>query len=71
VYTAYTNPVLENGERRHLRHEDGPSAPFTAAASGFGVESVSLSMPSIFSVSGSPGTANVSLGVTLAHRSCE
>jgi hypothetical protein len=65
VYTVYTNPVLENGERRHLRHEDGPSAPFTAAASGFGVESVSLTMPSIFSVSGSPGTANASLGVSL------
>jgi hypothetical protein len=66
VYTVYTNPVLENGERRHLRYQDGPSSSFTAGASGFGVESVSLSMPSIFSVSGSPGTANVSLGVTLA-----
>jgi len=65
----YGNPVY-NGAVKHLRHREGVTSDVeisTTIPEGSYVTSVALSMPSLFSVSGSPsGGPAASLSVTLA-----
>jgi len=70
-FRSFTNYVTETMERQHLIYEDAQYHDLAAASSiagvtGAFVTSVALSMPSIFSVSGSPVTSTGTLTATLA-----